>query len=141
MATFTGTDLRNFRKKSSMTRTQLAMRLNVSHATVEKWEQHGDQEIRPKYYNSLASLGALGSGIGGAGVVAGLVAAPALVGTAAAVAVGSVIAGGVSGLMNGEREEIKRTVQFLESFRKLTPEEQEQWINICKKLSDGGANT
>ncbi len=133
MKEFTGDDLRTFRKKTSMSRQDVAAHLNVSPVTVEKWEQHGDKPIKTKYYGSLSSIGALGTGVGAAGVAAGLIAAPAVLGVAAAVGASSILAGGLG--LSKDSKDIQKLTNLLEGFSKLSPKEQKQYVNLLKKMS------
>src|SRR4051794_40834230 len=113
MKHFTGNDVRAVRKKHGLTRKELADYLEVSAVTVEKWEQHGEKIIRPKYHQKLAQLG----GIGAAGIAAGLLAAPALL--APALIVGG--AAGFGALLSDEG--LERAGRLLDGLRKLSPEE------------------
>ena len=126
MAKFTGNDVRDIRKKHRMTRKELAEELGVSAVTIEKWEQHGDKTIRSKYHEKLANIG----GIGTAGVIAGMLVAPALLAPAA------ILGGGVGVAALLTDDGLDKATKLLNQLKRLTPEERETLINLTRKMND-----
>jgi transcriptional regulator with XRE-family HTH domain len=127
---FTGSDLRDVRKKHHLSRKELADYLEVSPVTIEKWEQHGKKIIRSKYYQRLSQL----TGIGATGVAIGLLAAPALIPPA-------LIAGGMAGIgALFTDEDLAKASRLLEGLKKLTPEERMMLWTISKKMQSNEEN-
>ena len=122
---FSGNDIRAVRKKHRLSRKELADFLEVSPVTIEKWEQHGNQMVRPKYHTKLAQL----SGIGAAGIVTGLLAAPVLLAPALIAGVGL----GLGTLISDEG--IDKASKLLEGLKRLSPEERRAFIALTKKMS------
>jgi transcriptional regulator with XRE-family HTH domain len=127
MQDLTGNDLRELRKKYRITRAELAKYLEVSPVTVEKWEQRGEDPIRPKYLEKLAGL----TGMGSMGVGAGLIAAPALLGPASILAA----VAGVSAISSiREGMQVDKTGELLRKLNKLSARDRNKLFEIIRKM-------
>ncbi len=124
MKQFSGNDLREIRKKHRLKRSEMAQYLGVSPVTIEKWEQHGEEKIRPKYLEKISSL----AGVGAVGVGVGMFAAPALIPFAAILGGGAMI----GGLLNDN--ELAKASDLVVGLKKLSPSERKKLFAMIKKM-------
>ena len=122
---FFGRDVKSIRKKHRLSRSEMAESLNVSPVSIEKWEQSPDKPIRPKYHQKLNTF----LGMGGAGALAGLVAAPVALLPSLAI----FGAAGAAKLIADNN--IDDAISGLEALKKLTPEERETLISLVDKMN------
>lgn len=127
--TFTGNDVRELRKKHSLSRRKLGEFLNVAAVTIEKWEQAGDQPIRPKYYDALGKIAGYSAGAG----IVGAIAAPMAL--AALPAVSILGAGAWMASKFWSDTEIDRIEESLIALRRLTPEERKTLFQLYEKMN------
>jgi transcriptional regulator with XRE-family HTH domain len=125
---FTGNDVRELRTKHKLTRKQMGELLGVAAVTIEKWELAGDHPIRPKYHEALGKIAGLGAGAG----MVGAIAAPAVL---AALPVAGIVGLGILGAKKLWTDgELDQAEEMLRALRRLSPEERETWISLCKKM-------
>lgn len=124
MKQFTGNDLREIRKRHRLKRSEIAQLLEVSPVTIEKWEQHGDERIRPKYLEKISTL----AGGAAAGIGVGLLAAPALLPLASIVGAGAII----GGLMGDE--DLTRASELVQGLKKLSPADRKKLFSLVQKM-------